>query len=241
MIKAIISVDKTGKWIEKRNPNGLMKFPFAICLDKNNNIYIGDNGHKCIFVFDHRFKHLRCFAQNLLNGFNDMVIDNTGTILYTCNIYDSIVISIDIKKNVIINSVRVSSPQFISLLHNAIVVLTANDKINIISIATFKVKFRFEIKHSKYLNALCTYKALDAVFLTCHEVLADKTKSKNVYLCVIKVANHRTAYTKKIYLDINQVNDMILTNTSMVCVSDTHVVVFRYNDVEGLLKWSIND
>jgi hypothetical protein len=33
---------------------------------------------------------------------------------------------------------------------------------------------------------------------------------------------------------------MVLTNKSMVCVSDTHVAVFKYSDVEGLLKWSVN-
>ena len=169
-----------------------------------------------------------------------MAIDDDGNTLYTLNVYDSIVVSIDIKKNVIINSVYVSAPQFIGLLHNAIIVLTATDKINVISERTFKVRFRFDIKHAKYLSALCTYKSVDAVFLTCHEILVDKTKSKNVYLCVIKIDSSKSAYTKKIYLDTNQVNDMVLTNKSMVCVSDTHVAVFKYSDVEGLLKWSVN-
>jgi hypothetical protein len=238
--KSIISLDKTGKYIDKRNPGGLMKFPFAICLDKNNQIYIGDNQLKCIFVFDQNFKHLRTFAQSLLGGYYDMVIDDACNTLYTLNVYDSIVVSIDIKKDVIINSVYVSAPQFIGLLRNTIIVLTANDKINVISERTFKVRFRFDIKHAKYLSALCTYKSVDAVFLTCHEILVDKTKSKNVYLCVIKIDSSKSAYTKKIYLDTNQVNDMVLTNKSMVCVSDTHVAVFKYSDVEGLLKWSVN-
>ena len=109
--KSIISIDKTGKYIDKRNPSGLMVLPFAICLDKFNNIYIGDNKLKCIFVFNMRLKHLRTFGENLLNGYFDMVIDDGNNLLYAINLFDSILVSIDIKKNEIVHKVYVSSPQ----------------------------------------------------------------------------------------------------------------------------------
>ena len=238
--KSVISVDKMGKWIEMRNPGGIMKLPFAICLDSCNNIYIGDNKLKSILVFDKYFKYLRTICEQLSNGFHDMVIEDKKNILYATDLFNSLVFSIDIEKNILINSIRVSAPTFISLLNHSIIVLTSNDVVSVINIQTFKPRFKFEIDRSVSLNSLCTIKEHNAVFLTCHEVLADDVKSKHTYMCVIKIEAYKSMCTRKIYMDVEHVNDMVFTNNSIVCVNDTHVAVFNYHDIDGLLKWTVS-
>ena len=236
--KSVISIDKSGRWIEKRNPCGLMKQPFAICLDKLNNIYIGDNQLKCIFVFNQFFKHLNTIGE-IHNGIYDMVIDDYKGILYATILYDSIVIAIDIKKSVVVNTIHVSAPLFVSLLNTSIIILNINDTIYIVNEKTFKVRFKFQINKTNNLCALYTLRERNVIFLIGNEILKDMKKSKNVYLCVIKLENNRTPCTRKIYLEAEHVNDMVLTKNLLTCVSDTHVAVFNYKDIEGLLKWSV--
>jgi hypothetical protein len=169
-----------------------------------------------------------------------MVIDDKKNLLYATDLYNSLVFCIDIEKNVLINSINVSVPTFISLLNHAIIVLTSNDMVYVINIQTFKLRFKFEINRSTSLSSLYTIKEHNAVFLTCHEVLADDVKSKNTYMCVIKIEAYKGMYTRKIFMDIEHVNDMVFTFNSIVCVNDTHVAVFNYHDIEGLLKWTVS-
>jgi hypothetical protein len=231
----IISIDLNGNWLEKRNPGGLLKQPYAICVDCHEQIFVGDNELKCIFIFDSRLKHLRTIGQNFLNGFFDMVIDDETGVLYAVNIYDSTVISIDVENNVILNSIYISTPAFISLLPNEIVCLTAEDKIYVVEKSLNDVRFKFSIKRSKFLTGLCTF-SQNVIIVAAHEILVDKSRSKNVYLCASKI-DGRNVSIRKICLDSDQINDMIMMKQSMVCVNDTHSDVFKYDDINELLSW----
>ena len=237
--KSVISVDKMGKWIEMRNPGGIMKLPFAICLDSCNNIYIGDNKLKFILVFDKYFKYLRTICEKISNGFHDMVIfEDKKKILYATDLYSGIVMSIDIEKNVIINSIEINAPTFISLLSHSIIVLTSNDVIYAINDKTFKIRFKFEINRAVSFSSLCTFRDQSIVLLMCYEVLVDGSKSKNVNMCLIKVDSNKGVFTRRILVDIDQVNDMVLTKNSMCCINDTNVAIFSFKDTGGLLKWT---
>ena len=236
--KSIISVDKIGKWIERRNPGNLLKLPFAICLDANNNIYVGDNKLKCIFVFDSRLNYIKTVSQNLLNGFYDIVIDDKTKVLYAVDFFNGTVASIDINKNAVINSRSISSPSFVGLISDSVVVLTSNDVVYVINNKTFKVRFKFEIRKVASLNSLWTIPDLNVVFLTCHEVLDDNSKSKNVYMCIIKIESKKSMCTRKISMDFDQVNDMVFTKNSICCINDTHVGIFNYKDIGNLVRWA---
>ena len=130
-----------------------------------------------------------------------VIFEDKKKILYATDLYSGIVMSIDIEKNVIINSIEINAPTFISLLSHSIIVLTSNDVVSVINIQTFKPRFKFEIDRSVSLNSLCTIKEHNAVFLTCHEVLADDVKSKHTYMCVIKIEAYKSMCTRKIYMD----------------------------------------
>ena len=235
--KSIISIDKTGRWIEKRNPSGLMKCPFAICLDINNYIYVGDNKLKCIFVFNKFLKHLRTMCENLVKGFYDMIIDDKRKVLYATDLYNSIVVALDIEKNVIINTIDIGSPTFIGLISHSVIILSLNDVINVVNDKTFQLKFKFDINKGASISSLCTLREHNVIFLTSHEVLNENQKSKNVYLCIIKIDNKAT-FTRKIIMDIEQVNDMTFAKNSIVCINDTNVSVFSYSDIGVLIEWS---
>jgi hypothetical protein len=235
--KSIISVDKIGKWIERRNPGGVLQQPFAICLDSKNNVYIGDNKLKCIFVFDSQLEYLKTISQDLLNGFYDIVIDDRSKALYAVDFFNGVVASIDINKNVILNSVSICTPTYVGIISHSVIVLTSNDVVYLINDKTFKVIFKFEIKKGVCLNALWTLSDLNIVFLTCHEVLSDNSKSKNVYLCVVKIDENKSLSTRKLSVEFDQVNDMVFTKNSIAFINDTHVGIFTYQDIGGLIKW----
>ena len=234
--KSVVSIDRAGVWIEKRNPNGLLKCPWSICIDQLNNIYVGDNEAKCIFVFDQNLKYLRTFGENLSNGFFDIVIDDKKNILYSVNLYDSELIGIEINRNEIKKKSFISAPSFISLLGNYIVVLTATDMIYLVFSETLEVKLKFDIKKSIHLSALFTYKE-NIIFIAAHELLNDKSKSRNTCLCIIKVDEDLNFSVKKIHMETDQVNDMAFTNNSMVSISDTHVAVFNFKNIDALFDW----
>ena len=236
--KAIILLDYVGTWMEKKNPNSMLKCPWGICINKINHIFVGDNELKCIFIFDQNFKYLRTIGQNFTNGYYDLLVDDTKNLIYVADMYDSAIIVIDIFRNTCLKAFFASAPAYLCFLEQTLVVLNANDKIQLIDSVTFEVKFKFEIKNSKYLSGLCTFDT-NTLFLTAHEVLMDNTKTRNVCLCIIKISDDRNDFSiKKINLDeLDLVTDMVMKKTSMLCINDTHATVYNYSNIEELLNW----
>jgi len=235
--KAIVLLDFVGTWMEKKNPDGVLKCPFGICVNQINHIFVGDNELKCIFIFDKKFKYLRTIGQNYSNGYFDLIIDESKNQIYVADMYDSAVVVIDILRNTRLKSFFVGTPAYFGFLGTTLVVLNANDKIQLLDSATHEVKFKFEIKNSKYLSGLCTYGS-NTIFLTAHEVLMDNTKTRNVCLCIIKISDDRNDFSlKKINLDeLDLVSDMVMRNDSMLCINDTHATVYNYSSIEDLLN-----
>lgn len=71
---------------ETHNPNSLLNKPLAICVNRLNELFVGDTVHKKIFVFslDNKLKLLKVFDNPIINSPTCMTIDdeNNENILY---------------------------------------------------------------------------------------------------------------------------------------------------------------
>ena len=237
--KAILTLDNQGNWLERRNPGGKLQQPFAICLGPLDEILVGDNMAKCIFVFDVNLKYLKTIAEKTVFGFFDMDYDATNNDLYTVSLYDSLMAIIDFKKGTLKKKVFISTPAYIRVASTQLFIISAADLIYVINKSNFEVNYTIRIKNNKYVNGLFTDKYQN-VYTTAHEDKCDdkddnenKTdKFKEVYLCYISFQEQ--VQIKRVNLGLTQVNDFfLLDNNQMVFISDTHVDFFTFDGFSG--------
>lgn len=228
--KSIILLDIDGNWIERRNPGGLLKKPWAICVSREQEIFIGDNALKAILVFDNTFKHLYTFAKNMLNGYYDIAIDYNKNRLYSVSLYDSEGIVIDLKRKNLLNRFNVSVPTFVRINENQAFVLSADDLLYVLDKEKLEIKRVIEIKNSKYLNSLFVFNE-SIVILSSYEMNGVDKKSKEIYLILVKLEPHNFII-KKVNLGITHLNDMVISNDRLISIDDTHINIFRIQRID---------
>lgn len=234
---AIISLDTDGNWIDKRNPNGLLRQPYGICVNKNQEIFVGDNDLKCILVFDKDLKFLRKLAENVANGYFDMVYDDEYYLIYAINVYDSQVVVIDVLRNCLKSKFYCNAPLFIKLAYNQVFVVSADDSVYVFTKEKFETKSKIEIKNSKYLSGLMIISE-SILIVSAYEILEDKSKSRDVYLCIVKYDEIKI---KKIKMSLYQINDIMFHNNILTCIDDTHFHMFTCENFESLFAENSRD
>lgn len=231
---SVISVDADGKWIEKRNPGRLLRQPWAICLNKSDEIFIGDNELKRIFVFDAFWKHLATFGENVLSGFFDMTIDSLNDELYAVGLYDSLLVVFDLRNGRLKKKVLITMPAYVRVTSDQIFVLSSTtDLIYCINKTTLEVLATIRIERAFNLNGLFI-DDFSNIFTTAS--LKDETgeKSKEIYLIYVTIKETGICI-KQINLLLTQVNDFAYTDKKhMVLVSDTHVDIFQCTNFNKL-------
>lgn len=225
--KSVISLDRGAGWIEKRNPGGLLRAPWAICRNDNDEIFIGDNSLKRILMFDSHWKHLKTFGENTLNGFYDMVVDCVENELYAINLYDSLVIVIDLKTYKLKKKISITTPVYIYVNEDRLFVITSSDLIYFINKTTNEVLNTVRINNAGFMGGIYVDKDSN-LYTTLHEVDNEDEKSKDTYFCCISVSEN--VYIKRVNLSIPNVNDFaFIDEKNMVFISDTHVNIFEWN------------
>ena len=231
--KTIISLDNDGNWIEKRNPEGKLQQPFAICLTRSEEILVGDNVSKCIFVFDSNLKYLKTIAEKALVGFTDMDVDPMNNDLYAVSLYDSLIVIVDIETGKLKRKIFISTPAYIRVTSTQLFIISAADLIYAINKFDLQANYTIRIENNKFVNGLFTDK-YENVYTTAHadsstlEDSNDTETSKEVYLCYISFQDGINV--KRINLGLTQVNDFIIfENKHLTCINDTHVDMFNFD------------
>jgi hypothetical protein len=229
--KTIVSIDTNGNWIERRNPGGILRQPYSICLTPTDEILVGDNIAKCIFVFDVNLKYIKTIAEKTLNGFFDMVVDGDTNDVYAVSLYDSLIAIIDFKTGIVKRKIFLSTPAYIRVTTTKIFVISSADLIYAINKTNLQANYTIRIRNSKYLNGLSIDKE-ENVYTTAHEVHEDsegnELKSKEVYLC--HIIFKEDVQIKRVNLGLTQANDLVLFgNKQMIFISDTHVDLLSFD------------
>jgi hypothetical protein len=232
--KTITSLDINGSWIERKNPGGRLKQPFAICLTRNEEILIGDNMVKCIFVFDSNLKYIKSIAEKTVVGFTDMDVDHINNDLYAVSLYDSLIVIFDMKSGKLKRKIFLSTPAYIRVTTTQLFVISAADLIYAINKSNLEANYTIRLRNNKYVNGLFTDK-FENVYTTVHVDNFDEEgdenvsdKSKEVYLCYISFQDG--VKIKRVNLGLTQVNDFIIfENKQLTCINDTHVEILKFD------------
>ena len=234
----IVSIDYNGNWIEKRNPGRMLQQPYAICITPYNQILVGDNIAKCIFVFDLDLNYLKKIADKTINGFFDMMVDKSTNELYVVSLYESLIGVIDCKSGRLLRKIFISTPAYIHVTSTRIFVISSADLLFVIDKITLQANYTIRIKHNKYVNGLFIDE-FENLYTTAHIINEnDEDKEKEAYLCYISFKNDDVKI-KRVNLGLTQVNSFILfENKRLVFISDTHIDIFKFN---GFSNGLMND
>lgn len=73
--KGIVLIDLNGNLVKSFQGQNMLSEPFAICINKRNEIFIGDHLEKSIFVFNQNFEFLRKFGNDTLIESSSFALD----------------------------------------------------------------------------------------------------------------------------------------------------------------------
>lgn len=220
----LLSVDIHGNIIEKKNPKSLLKSPWSICYCRSKQqIFIGDNGCRCIFIFDVNLKYLNKIVENLLKNFYDLAYDEQNDNLYAVDLFEGVVACIDLKDNTLKNKIYLSSPAFVKVTLENIYVLCANDILFVLNKRKLDVVYTISLEKSRYLSGLFIDK-YGRIYTTGHLIDNENNKSKEVYMHIIDYK--LKSFTKSFNMTITQCNDFLLWKDRLVSINDTHFDIF---------------
>ncbi len=225
--QSVVLIDINGNWLERRTLNGLIKQPWGICVNSNNEVFIGDNEQKCIFVFDLNWKLLRRIGDNISNGFFDMVIDNTTNEIFIANLFDSQLIVVDEFFGRLRKKVYIGSPTYLRLSKDQVFVLNM-DYIYCLNKTTFEIYQTIKLDNCDYVYGLYVDSMLN-IYTTAHDIDVNNNnnRSRDVMLYIIRASNRHVI--KKVNIGLPQVNDLIVYKGRVMFLSDTHIDLFEYN------------
>lgn len=223
--QAIIVMDDHGTYIEKRNPNKLLKQPWGICYNATTNeVLIGDNEQHCIFVFTPDLKYLRKICEKLTAGFSDLIIDNEKNELYIAYIFDSCILVIDLNRYNLKKKLSISTPSYVRIRGQKLVAVST-DFVYCLNKSTYDVEQTIKLENCDYINGVYIDDAYN-IFTTAFEVNEiDNSRSKDASLIILKSSNKQLL--KKINIGLQQVNDMTIVDGRLVFLSDTHMDLFE--------------
>lgn len=229
---SIVSIDQYGIWIERRNPYGKLGQPWGICVNEmTNEVFIGDNEFRCIFVFDICLKYLRKFGEHIAIAFTDMFIDIETNTLYAVNVFDSALLVIDLKKEKLLSSIFINAPIFVRVHKEKVYIAATDDVIYILTKEKLDLEKKIEFEGSRFLSSL-TVLSESCLFTSCFRLYKNNDKAKEKHLAIIKIRDDELTI-KYINLKIGYINDMVMLKDHLVCISDTHIFIYSYHDIQN--------
>lgn len=223
--QSVIVTDLNGIWIERRNMNNLLKQPWGICINLKDEIFIGDNETKCIFVFDSNWKYLRKIAENVSSGFFDLAYDNEKNEIFIASLFNSQILVVDSEIGKIRKKVYIDTPTYIRIVGDKLFVLNT-DYIFCLEKKTLNVYQTIRLDDIDYIYGLYVDSFLN-IYTTSHETDCHKKRSRDLSLYIIRSSDK--LILKKVNIGLFQVNDIAFCQGRLLFLSDTHFDLFEYN------------
>ena len=227
--QCLIITDLNGLWIERKNVNKLLKQPWGICVNSKDEIFIGDNEHKCIFVFDSSWKLLRRIAENISSGFFDLAFDAETNEIFIANLFDSQILIIDSELGKLRKKVYIDTPTYLRIVLDKLFVVNT-DYIFCLDKKTFNVYQTIKLDDIDYIYGLYVDQFLN-IYTTSHETDQSKKRSRDLFLYIIRSSDKHIL--KKVNISLLQVNDIAFCQGRLLFLSDTHFDLFEYKGLNN--------
>jgi hypothetical protein len=234
--QSVIITDLNGLWIERKNINKLLKQPWGICINSKDEIFIGDNEHKCIFVFDSSWKLLRKIAENISSGFFDLAFDPETNELYIANLFDSQILIVDSEIGKLSKKVYIDTPTYLRIVLDKLFVVNT-DYIFCLDRKTFNVYQTIRLDDIDYIYGLYVDQLLN-IYTTSHETDQSKKRSRDLNLYIIRSSDKHIL--KKVNIGLFQVNDIAFCQGRLLFLSDTHFDLFDYKGLNNEMLFDNN-
>lgn len=138
--QSIKLIDYNGNYLGAYNPNSVFDAPFAVCVNDNDDIYVGDHTKKQIFVLNSSISLKFEISHQLIYMPYSMCIDNSSKRLYVAEWRKDMITIWNSSTGSYVDKLSVFSPLNIKL--------NSSDKLFIVSIECILV---YDYRHLEYL------------------------------------------------------------------------------------------
>jgi hypothetical protein len=215
----ILVTDSYGSFAAKHTLPELQK-PYSVCCSRKHEIFIGDQEHEKIFVYDSQFKLKRKFDHlNITRQFEmDCDLENSDVILITLYNKNELLVVDSETGEILLTKINIEKPSYVKAKDDKIYLISNNEKIFILRRDTYDVIKEIKFDNWCYLRTLYIDSKMN-IITTAYE--------KGFPIAFLYVIDPNGTLLSKVYIHMKDIEDMLVieekkyffnSETSSLCV-----------------------
>ena len=238
--------DLDGGLIKSFNPNNIFKDPAGVCIliDSNReDIFIGDDEHHKIFVFNSNFELKFCFGDSNLKYPSHLKIDNefNKSLLYVSDSYNDKVTIWNSKNGTYVDKIDIETPKQVNFTENSLFisspvlnseikdnkVVKINDGGNcIFEIDKKSLEIKRRISGNWFSPNVLYCESSDNLFISAY-TFDFNSKIKSEMMHFFKIDQNGRIINKVELLSLQKIDDAILVNNKIIASIDNKLKFYE--------------